>query len=182
MTSPDLSIPDMESEAKAQQNPDDSSQEVKVDQKRMKMIQLSEIGEVSQSVKYIKKASDKVICKLYAEYIYKEQDKTNAVLADTLIVKFADLLEMLNTVPSAKDLALELKEDKLLQGNVKTAINFIAPFIPFIGLVTGGATVGKHVMRKQNKQSETSETSETSEAKQSKQANEAAEYEQSEKL
>ena len=154
MTSPDLSIPDMESDAKAQQNPDDSSQEVKVDQKRMKMIQLSEIGEVSQSIKYIKKASDKVICKLYAEYIYKEQDKTNAVLADTLIVKFADLLEMLNTVPSAKDLALELKEDKLLQGNVKTAINFIAPFIPFIGLVTGGATVGKHVMRKQNEKSE----------------------------
>ena len=162
MTSPDLSIPDMESDAKAQQNPDDSPQEVKVDQKRMKMIQLSEIGEVSQSVKYIKKASDKVICKLYAEYIYKEQDKTNAVLADTLIVKFADLLEMLNTVPSAKDLALELKEDKLLQGNVKTAINFIAPFIPFIGLVTGGATVGKHVMKKQNEQVNKSGTSEES--------------------
>ena len=164
MTSPDLSIPDMENEVKPQQNPDDSSQEVKVDQKRMKMIQLSEIGEVSQSVKYIKKASDKVICKLYAEYIYKEQDKTNAVLADTLIVKFADLLEMLNTVPSAKDLALELKEDKLLQGNVKTAINFIAPFIPFIGLVTGGATVGKHVMKKQNEQVNKSGTSEASEA------------------
>ena len=166
MTSPDLSIPDMEGEVKTQQIPDDIPQEVKVDQKRMKIIQLSEIGEVSQSVKYIKKASDKVICKLYAEYIYKEQDKTNAVLADTLIVKFADLLEMLNTVPSAKDLALELKEDKLLQGNVKTAINFIAPFIPFIGLVTGGATVGKHVMKKQNEQvgkSGTSEASGTSE-------------------
>ena len=45
---------------------------------------------------------------------------------------------------------MELKEDKLLQGNVKSAITFIAPFIPFIGLVTGGATVGKHVMRKRN--------------------------------
>ena len=168
MTSPDLSIPDMESEVKeqaqqAQQaDSNDSPQKVKVDQKRMKMIQLSEIGEVSQSVKYIKKASDKVICKLYAEYIYKEQDKTNAVLADTLIVKFADLLEMLDTVPSAKDLALELKEDKLLQGNVKTAITFIAPFIPFIGLVTGGATVGKHVMKKQNEQQNKSGTSEAS--------------------
>ena len=117
MTSPDLSIPDMKD--KTQQNPDHIPQKVKLDQKRMKMIQLSEIGEVSQSVKYIKKASDKVICKLYAEYIYKEQDKTNAVLADTLIVKFADLLEMLNTVPSAKYLALELKEDKLLQGMLK---------------------------------------------------------------
>ena len=158
MTSPDLSIPDLGSEAEQAQEEEVKTQagqanednEVKVDQKRMKMIQLSEIGEVSQSVKYIKKASDKVICKLYAEYLYREQDKTNAVLADTLIVKFADLLEMLNTVPSAKDLAIELKEDKLLQGNVKSAITFIAPFIPFIGLVTGGATVGKHVMRKNN--------------------------------
>ena len=173
MTSPDLSIPDVETQqhptAKGgveglgkphieTENPNDVSNNVKVDQKRMKMIQLSEVGEVSQSVKYIKKASDKVICKLYAEYLYREQDKTNAVLADTLIVKFADLLEMLNTVPSAKDLAVELREDKLLQGNVKTAITFIAPFIPFIGLVTGGATVGKHVMRKNNSESKHFET------------------------
>ena len=128
------------------------------------MIQLAEIGEISQSVKYIKKASDNVICKLYAEYIYRELDKTNAVLADTLIVKFADLLEMLNTVPSAKDLAVELKEDKLLQGNVKTAITFIAPFIPFIGLVTGGATVGKHVMRNKNRNEEPKPTESPSEA------------------
>ena len=160
MTSPDLSIPDMEQEVNPQEeNVDD---EVKVDQKRMKMVQLSETGEVSQSVKYIKKASDKVICKLYGEYIYREQEKTNTVLADTLIAKFADLMEMLDTIPSAKDLAAELKEDKLLQGNVKTAINFIAPFIPFIGLVTGGATVGKHVMKKQNEQVNKSGTSEES--------------------
>ena len=172
MTSPDLSIPDMESEFNEatanktqaeKESPNDEAGGVKVDQKRMKMIQLSEIGEVSQSVKYIKKASDKVICKLYAEYLYREQDKTNAVLADTLIVKFADLLEMLNTVPSAKDLAVELKEDKLLQGNVKTAITFIAPFIPFIGLVTGGATVGKHVMKKRNEENNSKRSEESDE-------------------
>ena len=161
MTSPDLSIPDMENEVKPQKSPNEKEKEKeKVDQKRMKMIQLSETGEVSQSVNYIKKASDKVICKLYANYVYREQEKTNAVLAETLIVKFADLLEMLDTVSSAKDLAVELKEDKLLQGNVKSAINLIAPFIPFIGLVTGGATVGKHVMRKQNEQVNKSGTSE----------------------
>ena len=70
---------------------------------------------------------------------------------------------MLNTVPSAKDLAMELKEDKLLQGNVKSAITFIAPFIPFIGLVTGGATVGKHVMKKRNEQSDQSQPEEDNE-------------------
>ena len=179
MTSPDLSIPDMENEAVPQksspQNPDKKEKE-QVDQKRMKMIQLSEAGEVSQSVGYIKKASDLVICKLYANYVYREQEKTNAVLAETLIVKFADLMEMLDQVSSAKELATELKEDKLLQGNVKAAINFIAPFVPFIGIVTGGATVGKHVMRKQAESAERSPT-ERSEgrAAERSEANEAAE-------
>ena len=47
MTSPDLSIPDMESETKGQaqqsqkKNSSNNPQEAKVDQKRMKMIQLS---------------------------------------------------------------------------------------------------------------------------------------------
>ena len=164
MTSPDLSIPDTENE---EVKPQINSDKEKVDQKRMKMIQLSEAGEVSQSVGYIKKASDLVICKLYANYVYREQEKTNAVLAETLIVKFADLMEMLDQVSSAKDLATELKEDKLLQGNVKAAINLISPFIPFIGIVTGGATVGKHVMRKHAEQSEESERSCPEEAKQS---------------
>ena len=173
MTSPDLSIPDTEEEAIPQKS---APEKEKVDQKRMKMIQLSETGEVSQSVGYIKKASDLVICKLYANYVYREQEKTNAVLAETLIVKFADLMEMLDQVSSAKDLATELKEDKLLQGNVKAAINFIAPFVPFIGIVTGGATVGKHVMRKQAESAERSPT-ERSEgrAAERSEANEAAE-------
>ena len=160
MTSPDLSIPNLENKTQTEQ----TEQTEQVGQKRMKMIQLAEIGEISQGVKYIKKASDKVICKLYTEYLYREQDKTNAVLADTIIVKFSDLLEMLNTVPSAKDLAVELKEDKLLQGNVKTAYTFIAPFIPFIGLITGGATVGKHVMKNKNK----NEAKQTDKAEQSR--------------
>ena len=171
MTSPDLSIPDMEHE-EPQKSANKNLEKEKVDQKRMKMIQLSEAGEVSQSVNYIEKASDVVICKLYANYVYREQEKTNTVLADTLIVKFADLLEMLETVPSAKDLADELKEDKLLHGNVKTAITFITPFIPFIGLVTGGATVGKHVMRKKDGASEASEASGAPKT----QSNEAAEF------
>ena len=153
MSSPDLTIPkeDVEEEETATEN--------EADRKRMKMIQLSEGGEVSQSVKYIKKASNRVICKLYAEYEFGQQDKTNAVLADTLITKFAELMEMLNTVPSGEDLAVELREDKLLQGNIKTAVNFIAPFIPFIGLVTGGATVGKHVMKNRAEQNSTSSES-----------------------
>ena len=144
MSSPDLSIPEVHEESTETAEASESNRT------RMKMIQLAEAGDISQSVKYIKKASDKVISKLYAEYLWIQQDKSNAVLADTLITKFAELMGMLETVPSGDLLAAELKEDKLLQGNIKTAVNFVAPFIPFIGLVTGGATLGKHMMRQRN--------------------------------
>ena len=152
MSSPDLSIPDVHEESaettEAEQEKTETASES--DRTRMKMVQLAEAGEISQSVKYIKKASDKVISKLYAEYLTIEQDKTNTILADTLITNFSDLMGMLETVPSGELLAAELKEDKLLQGNIKTAVSFIAPFVPFIGVITGGATLGKHMMKQRS--------------------------------
>ena len=137
MTSPDLSIPEVcETEDRENQTASGTS----------------EAGEISQSVKYIKKASDKVISKLYAEYEMIEQDKNNTILADVLITKFSDLMGMLQTVPSGDLLAAELREDKLLQGNIKTAVGFITPFVPFIVVITGGATLGKHMMKQRNEQ------------------------------
>ena len=157
MSSPDLSIPEEETTTATVE-----TKETEADRRRLKMVQLAESGEISQSVKYIKKASDKVICKLYAEYEWIQQDKSNTVLADVLITKFSELMGMLETVPSGDALAAELREDKLLQGNIKTAVNFLAPFIPFIGLVTGGATVGKHMMKQRASNFESEETSSTS--------------------
>ena len=92
-----------------------------------------------------------------AEYLMIEQDKSNTILADVLITKFSELMGMLETVPSGDLLAAELKEDKLLQGNIKTAVSFVAPFIPFIGVITGGATLGKHMMRQRNEASTSAE-------------------------
>ena len=113
MSSPDLTIPkeDIEEE---EEIATEAELESEADRKRLKLIQLAENGEISQSVKYIKKASNRVISKLYAEYEWIQQDKTKAVLADTLITKFSELMEMLDTVPSGEDLANELREDKLL--------------------------------------------------------------------
>ena len=146
MSSPDLSIPKEDVEETAAEETENITQD-EADCKRMKLIQLSEEGSVSQSVKYIKKASNRVISKLYAKHEYMQQDKTNAILADVLIVKFSELMGMLDTVASSEELTNELREDKLLQGNVKSAVSFLTPFIPFIGLVSVGATLGKNVMK-----------------------------------
>ena len=116
---------------------------------RLILIHLAEAGEIPQSVKCIEKANSKVVRKIYAKHQMKEQDKNNAVLTDVLITKFSELMGMLNTVPSGELLAAELREDKLLQRDIKKVVEFISPFIPFIGVISGGATLGKHVMQQQ---------------------------------
>ena len=150
MTSPDLSIPDLEDCEADREEDQTASGTSEADHTRMRMVQLAEAGEISQSVKYIKKASDKVISKLHAEYLMIEQDKNNTLLSDVLITKFSELMGMLQTVPSGELLAAELREDKLLQGDIKKAVSFVTPFVPFIGAITGGATLGKHIMRQRN--------------------------------
>ena len=141
---PDLTIPDTETEEDITGSTyvSEAEQSVQADHTRMRMVQLAEAGEISQSVKDIKKASDRVISKLHAEYLLIEQDKNNTI--------FSELMGMLQTVPSGDLLAAELREDKLLQGDIKKAVSFISPFIPFIGAITGGATLGKHIMRQRN--------------------------------
>ena len=127
----------------------DTTNSTDVDNIRLILIQLAEAGEIPQSVRCIEKANNKVVRKIYAKYQMKEQDKNNAVLTDVLITKFSELMGMLNTVPSGELLAAELREDKLLQRDIKKVVEFISPFIPFIGVITGGATLGKHVMQQQ---------------------------------
>ena len=127
----------------------DTTNSTDVDNIRLILIQLAEAGEIPQSVRCIEKSNNKVIRKIYAKHQMKEQDKNNAVLTDVLITKFSELMGMLNTVPSGELLAAELREDKLLQRDIKKVVEFISPFIPFIGVITGGATLGKHVMQQQ---------------------------------
>ena len=146
----DYLIPDINNEeVVGDKDTMDAADTIDVDNVRLILIQLAEAGEIPQSVKCIEKANNKVIRKIYAKHQMKEQDKNNAVLTDVLITKFSELMGLLNTVPSGELLAVELREDKLLQRDIKKVVEFISPFIPFIGVITGGATLGKHVMQQQ---------------------------------
>ena len=53
---------------------------------------------MDKSVAYIKKASDKVIDKLYMEYERKRMQKANEFLNDMLISKFANTLGGLDPI------------------------------------------------------------------------------------
>ena len=142
----DYSIPDINLQNGSDEKVEETSQQEDSEEKdinniRLILIHLAEAGEIPQSVRCIEKANNKAVKKMYAKYQMKEQDKNNAVLTDVLITKFSELMGMLNTVPSGELLAAELREDKLLQRDIKKVVEFISPFIPFIGIITGGATL-----------------------------------------
>ena len=150
-----IEIPQMESNAPAgaqeKQTQDESrASDVKkeVMKKREELIRLSEDGEISQSVQNLKKSSDKVISKIYAEYEVKQTEKTNAFLTDLLISKFADLLGGLEAIESSEELEKELVRDKLLKRDVKSVVGGLTPYLPYLGILSGGITVGKHVIKK----------------------------------
>ena len=119
--------------------------------KREELIKLSEDGEISQSVQNLKKSSDKVIFKIYAEYEAKQAEKANVFLTDLLISKFADLLDGLDAIEISKELEKELTNDKLLRRDVKSIVEKVNPYLPYLGVLSGGITVGKHVVKKQSK-------------------------------
>ena len=144
-------------ESKTQDVKKDSKADIM--KKREELIRLSEDGEISQSVQNLKKASDKVILKIYAEYEVKQAEKANAFLTDLLISKFADLLGGLEAIESSEELEKELVKDKLLKRDVKSVVEKLSPYLPYLGILSGGVTVGKHVIKKQS----TATTSEQSE-------------------
>ena len=119
--------------------------------KHEELIRLSENGEISQSVQNLKKANDKVILKIHAEYEVRQAEKANVFLTDLLISKFSDLLGGLDAIENSEELEKELQNDKLLRKDVKSVVEKITPFLPYLGILSGGVTVGRHVVKRQMK-------------------------------
>lgn len=119
-----------------------------VDVKRRELINSSEDGEITHSVKYLKKATETVIEKLYKEMEIKRMEKANQFVTDMLISKFAYMLGGLDAIEDSESLNNELQNDKLLKKDVETIVSQITPFIPLLGIVSGGLTTSKHLFNK----------------------------------
>jgi hypothetical protein len=88
---------------------------------------LSNAGEITQSEKYLRKASEKVIRKVRKDYIVAQREKANIVLTEALIDKFSDLMEAINMEDSGKELKTELNQDKLFSSDVKSVVGKLSP-------------------------------------------------------
>jgi hypothetical protein len=138
-----------------------NAENTEIEDSRAELIRLSNAGEIKQSESYLKKASGKVIMKVRREYIVAQREKANVVLAEALIEKCSDLMEAINMVDSGNELREELNQDKLFKSDVKSVVAKLSPYIPYLGIVSGGVTTVKHVYRKTPEQSTSEEGPET---------------------
>ena len=135
-----------------------NAENTEIEDSRAELIRLSNAGEIKQSESYLKKASGKVIMKVRWEYITAQREKANVVLAEALIEKFSDLMEAISMVDSGNELREELNKDKLFKSDVKSVVAKLSPYIPYLGIVSGGVTTVKHVYRKTPEQPTFEET------------------------
>jgi hypothetical protein len=102
--------------------------------------------------------------KIRREYIVAQREKANVVLAEALIEKFSNLMEAINMVDSGNELREELNQDKLFKSDVKSVVAKLSPYIPYLGIVSGGVMTVKHVYRTAPEQPPSEEGPETDQA------------------
>ena len=115
---------------------------------REEVLRLVAEGKIKQTNKYIEKASDETLEKIYKDYQAKQLDETNEYFGDALIKQLSELMTSLELVEDGESLEKDLENNELFKRDVKNILSYVTPYIPLIGLVCGGICLGKHVMRR----------------------------------
>ena len=115
---------------------------------REEVLRLVAEGKIKQTAKYVEKASDEAVEKIYKNYLTKQLDETNDHIADTLIKQLSELMTSLELVDDGKSLEKDLESNELFKRDVKNILCYLTPYIPFVELACGGICLGKHMMRR----------------------------------
>ena len=115
---------------------------------REEVLRLIAEGKIKQTTKYVEKASDETLEKIYKSYLAKQLDETNEHIADTLIKQLSELMTSLELVEDGESLEKELENNELFKRDVKNNLCYVTPYIPFIGLACGGICLAKYIIKK----------------------------------
>ena len=121
---------------------------------REEILRLVAEGKIKHTTKYVEKASDETLEKIYQGYISKQLDQTNEQIANTLIEQLSELLTSLEMVENGKDLESDLGNNELFKRNVKNILSYVTPYVPLIGLACGAICLGKHILKNKTKREE----------------------------
>ena len=115
---------------------------------RDELIQLATEKKIKYRKKFLKEADDETIEKICAEYKAQQLDEVNEHLVDVLVEKFSNLLEQLELILSKAKLEDDLSKNEPFKKDVKKMVGYVTPYVPFVGLISGGITIGRHVVNK----------------------------------
>lgn len=115
---------------------------------REELLSLSEKGEIKQTEKYIKKASQDALIKIKKDYERKQLNAANEFITENLISKFSDLMKSLELVNDSEKMEKELVDNQMIKKDLKNLVGYMTPYLPYIGLLCGGVVVAKHVIDK----------------------------------
>ena len=72
----------------------------------------------------------------------------NGQVTDLIISKLSELMDNLELVKDNESLEKDLSKNELFKRDVKKIIGYLTPYIPMVGLISGGVTIGAHVADK----------------------------------
>ena len=119
---------------------------------REEMLRLVAEGKIKPTTRYVEKASDETLEKIYKNYVTKQLDQVNKQITTTLIKQLSDPMTSLEFIEEGEDLERDLENNELLKKDVKNVLSYVTPYIPLVGLVCGGICLGKHILRKRASQ------------------------------
>ena len=99
-------------------------------------------------MKYIENASEKTLKKIYDELQKHELEEVNEQVTGLVINKLSELLENLEWVKDSGALEKDFAGNKAFKRDVKKAIGCVTPYIPLVIVLSGGITIGAHVVDK----------------------------------
>ena len=119
---------------------------------REEILKLVAKGKIKHTTKYVEKASDETLEKIYKSYVAKQLDEVNEQITTTLIKQLSDLMTSLELIEDGEELENDLENNELLKRDVKHMLCYVTPYVPLIGLVCGGICLGKHILKKRANQ------------------------------
>ena len=72
---------------------------------REEILRLISEGKIKHTTKYVEKASDETLEKIYKSYVAKQLDETNEQITNTLITQLSELLTSLEMVEEPEELS-----------------------------------------------------------------------------
>ena len=115
---------------------------------KKELLRLVSEKKIKHTAKYIENVTEETLKKIYEDYQRQELDEVNEKVTDVLITKLSELMANLDLVKDNVSLEDDLGKNELFKRDVKRIIGYLTPYVPLVGLVSGGITVGAHIADK----------------------------------